>query len=63
VQAALSKLMGNLERAIPLPLALVSQYLPEMAAEVRHSRLPNRAPAIIARKIEAVLEGYRAACG
>ncbi len=63
VQAALSKLLGNLESAAPLPLALVSQYLPEMADEMRSGRLPNRAPAIIARKIEAVLEDYRAACG
>jgi D-tagatose-1,6-bisphosphate aldolase subunit GatZ/KbaZ len=63
VQAALSKLMGNLERAAPLPLALVSQYLPEMAADVRSGRLPNRAPAIITRKVQAVLDDYRAACG
>ncbi len=63
VQAALKKLLENLERAAPLPITLLSQYLPEISPEIRQGRIPNQPAAILSHKIEAVLEDYRAACG
>lgn len=63
VQAALKRLLDNLERAAPLPITLLSQYLPDISPEIRQGRIPNQPAAIISYKIEAVLEDYRAACG
>lgn len=63
VQAAFRQLLANLERVAPLPLTLLSQYLPEMFGEIRRGLLLNHPAAFLERKIQAVLDTYRAACG
>jgi D-tagatose-1,6-bisphosphate aldolase subunit GatZ/KbaZ len=62
VQAALGRLLDNLAR-LPIPLALLSQYLPAQYERVRGGALANRAPALIHDKIAAVLADYATACG
>jgi D-tagatose-1,6-bisphosphate aldolase subunit GatZ/KbaZ len=60
VQATVARLMGNLSG--PLPLALLSQYLPRQHDQVRAGALPNDAPALLADAVEVVLRAYGAAC-
>ncbi len=60
VQAAVARLLGNLSG--PLPLALVSQYLPRQYDRVRTGALPNDAPALVADAVGVVLRTYGAAC-
>jgi D-tagatose-1,6-bisphosphate aldolase subunit GatZ/KbaZ len=61
VQQALAKLKANLD-ARPLPLPLLSQYLPEQAELVNAGRLPARAADLARHKIELVLARYARAC-
>jgi D-tagatose-1,6-bisphosphate aldolase subunit GatZ/KbaZ len=60
VEQAISRLMHNLDR--PLPLALLSQYLPVEYEAIRNAELENSAPAIIRHHIQSVLRVYAAAC-
>lgn len=60
VERAVSRLMHNLDR--PLPLPLLSQYLPVEYEAIRNSELENSAPAIIRHHIQSVLRVYAAAC-
>ncbi len=62
VQAALQRLLANL-RAAPIPLALLSQYLPGQYERVRAGSLVNTPDAHILDKIEDVLADYACACG
>jgi D-tagatose-1,6-bisphosphate aldolase subunit GatZ/KbaZ len=61
VQAALAHLLRNLE-GMTLPLGLLSQHLPEQARRVLSGELDAKPQALIANKVEAVLEGYAYAC-
>jgi D-tagatose-1,6-bisphosphate aldolase subunit GatZ/KbaZ len=61
VQAALEKLQHKLEGE-ELPLGLLSQHLPEQARRVLSGKLEARPQALIADKIETVLEVFAAAC-
>jgi D-tagatose-1,6-bisphosphate aldolase subunit GatZ/KbaZ len=61
VQAALGKLLNNLEGR-ELPLGLLSQHLPEQAKRVLSRELEAEPQALIAARVEAVLEGYTYAC-
>ncbi|MGC8857203.1 MAG: class II D-tagatose-bisphosphate aldolase non-catalytic subunit, partial [Anaerolineae bacterium] len=63
VQVAFRQLIANLEGVAPLPLTLLSQYLPEISLEIREGRLARRPLALIQGKIQKVLEDYRLACG
>jgi D-tagatose-1,6-bisphosphate aldolase subunit GatZ/KbaZ len=60
VEQAVSRLTHNLDR--PLPLVLLSQYLPAEYEAIRNARLENSAPAIIRHHIQGVLRVYAAAC-
>lgn len=60
VQAAVDRLLANL--AGPLPLALLSQYLPRQHDRVRDGVLPNNAAALAADAVGVVLRIYDAAC-
>lgn len=60
VRAAVARLLDNLSR--PLPLALLSQYLPRQYERVRDGALPNSAPALLADAVAVVLRTYDAAC-
>lgn len=60
VRAAVTRLLGNLSR--PLPLALLSQYLPRQHDRVRDGSLPNSAPVLLADAVAVVLQTYSAAC-
>jgi D-tagatose-1,6-bisphosphate aldolase subunit GatZ/KbaZ len=60
VQTALRQLLGNLEQR-PLPLTLLSQFLPEQYGQVRAGEIPPLPPAIIQAKIGATLDSYRMA--
>ncbi|MGQ9662353.1 MAG: class II D-tagatose-bisphosphate aldolase non-catalytic subunit [Kiritimatiellia bacterium] len=62
VQAAVARLLANLE-ANPIPLPLLSFYLPEEYHLVRTKLIPNRPRALIRSRISAVLTAYDYACG
>jgi D-tagatose-1,6-bisphosphate aldolase subunit GatZ/KbaZ len=62
VQAALARLLENLEQK-PLPLALVSQFLPEQYRQIQAGALENRPRALLQDKIALVLGEYAFACG
>ena len=59
VGAAVARLLANLDA--PLPLSLLSQYLPVQYALVREGRLANSAAALLRAAVTAVLEPYAAA--
>ncbi|MGD0732125.1 MAG: class II D-tagatose-bisphosphate aldolase, non-catalytic subunit [Terracidiphilus sp.] len=61
LQQAVDELMHNLGG--PLPLALLSQYLPSEFDAIRAGRLSNSTPAIIRHHIQLVLKVYAQACG
>lgn len=61
VEAEVNRLLHNLSG--PLPLALLSQYLPVEYEAIREGELENSAPAIIRHRIQSVLRVYAAACG
>jgi D-tagatose-1,6-bisphosphate aldolase subunit GatZ/KbaZ len=60
VKEAVDRLMQNLKG--PLPLALLSQYLPYEHDAIRNGHLENCAFAIIVYHIQRVLKVYAAAC-
>jgi D-tagatose-1,6-bisphosphate aldolase subunit GatZ/KbaZ len=62
VQAAAERLVGNLS-AHPVPLTLISQYLPTQYRAVREGALPNDPRALIGAGIGAVIDTYARACG
>jgi D-tagatose-1,6-bisphosphate aldolase subunit GatZ/KbaZ len=62
VRDALERLLGDLSRR-PIPLALLSQYLPAQYAAVRAGKLEPSPEALIRHRIGAVLKTYWAACG
>ena len=62
VQISLARLLDNLERH-PVPLALLSQFLPVQYERVRAGILPNAPRAYIHDKIRHVLADYSHACG
>jgi D-tagatose-1,6-bisphosphate aldolase subunit GatZ/KbaZ len=61
VQAALSHLLRNLSQK-PLPLSLVSQYLPVQYRHIRSGDLPNDAQDILLDRVMDVLKDYTYAC-
>lgn len=61
VEQEVNRLLHNLSG--PLPLALLSQYLPLQFEAIREGRLENSAAAIIRHRIQCVLRVYAAACG
>ncbi len=61
VQTALAKLITNLAGQ-PLPLSLLSQYLPVQYERIRNRALANSPRAIILDKIASVLTDYAHAC-
>jgi D-tagatose-1,6-bisphosphate aldolase subunit GatZ/KbaZ len=62
VQSALGCLLRNLAEK-PLPLTLVSQFLPGQWEGLRSGRIANTPEALIMDKIGTVLEAYSRACG
>jgi D-tagatose-1,6-bisphosphate aldolase subunit GatZ/KbaZ len=61
VEAALQRLIANLN-AQPLPVALLSQFLPEQALAVAEGRLPARAEDLVRDKVRQLLARYARAC-
>jgi len=62
VQSALASMLVNLS-TMPIPLPLLSQFLPDQFRSVRNGRLQNEPRALIQDKISAVLDDYAFACG
>jgi D-tagatose-1,6-bisphosphate aldolase subunit GatZ/KbaZ len=62
VQSSLHRLFANMARQ-PLPLTMVSQYLPVQYQRVRQGLLSPHPRDLIADKINLVLEDYEFACG
>lgn len=60
VQAAFSRLMRNLDDR-PIPLGLLSQYMPDEYRRVRSGELENRPRDLLLGKVMEVLETYRLA--
>ena len=61
VQVSLAKLYRNLGE-LPLPLSLLSQYMPQQYKRIRRGELENKPHALIVDKITAVLSDYAYAC-
>lgn len=61
VEAALQRLIANLD-AQPLPLGLLSQFLPEQAQAVVEGRLAGRAEDLARDKVRQLLARYARAC-
>ncbi len=57
VQAALEKLLHNLGEG-PLPLSLLSQYLPRQYEKIRAGKLPNLPRQLLLDAVTAVLDDY-----
>jgi len=62
VQAALRRLLANLEAHPPSP-TLLSQYLPGAFRAVREGRIPNRPRDLARWRVHEVMELYARACG
>jgi len=62
VVAALDRLLANLDAKV-LPLALLSQYLPDEYRAVREGRLSPNARGLAMHHVELVLRQYASACG
>jgi D-tagatose-1,6-bisphosphate aldolase subunit GatZ/KbaZ len=62
VQAEIERLIENLT-ARPLPLTLVSQYLPVEYAAIRAGQIENQPGEMIRSHIQCVLQWYATACG
>ncbi len=62
VQLALSRLLQNLGEW-PLPLTLLSQYVPVQYARIRSGEIANEPRAILLDKVRRVLSDYSYACG
>ncbi|HKN16603.1 MAG TPA: class II D-tagatose-bisphosphate aldolase, non-catalytic subunit [Candidatus Sulfotelmatobacter sp.] len=62
VQAEIERLIENLA-ARPVPLTLVSQYLPREYEAIRAEQIANQPGAIIRCHIQFVLRSYATACG
>ncbi len=63
VQAAVERLMRNLERKKPWPLTLISQFAPQAYEKIRAGALENSPQAVIRARVERVLEEYALAEG
>ena len=61
VQAALAKLLANLDSSPP-PLALVSQYMPNEYAAIRTGQLTLRSRDLLLHRVACVLKTYADAC-
>jgi D-tagatose-1,6-bisphosphate aldolase subunit GatZ/KbaZ len=62
VQVALDRLLDNLSAA-PIPLPLLSQYLPDQFRVLRGSPIPKDPREFIEYKIVEILDDYSYACG
>jgi D-tagatose-1,6-bisphosphate aldolase subunit GatZ/KbaZ len=62
VESALQRLLENLT-ANPVPLSLLSQFLPVQYCLVREGLLPYEPKVWIQHKIQTVLADYAYACG
>jgi D-tagatose-1,6-bisphosphate aldolase subunit GatZ/KbaZ len=62
VRTAVDRLIDNLS-ARPIPLALLSQYLPLQYLAVRAGTLPNDPRALIRAGVGTVIDAYARACG
>jgi D-tagatose-1,6-bisphosphate aldolase subunit GatZ/KbaZ len=62
VQAALGRLLQNLGEK-PLPLALISQFMPQQWEKIRSGQISLTPEALILDKLASVLEAYTLACG
>lgn len=61
VEAALNQLMRNLATN-PLPLSLISQYLPAQYKKIRNGEMNNSAYELLIGQVTDVLEDYQFAC-
>ena len=61
VQAALTKLLSNLE-SVTIPQSLLSQYAPLALDQIRMGKLPHRPASVINASIQVVLDDYQYAC-
>ncbi len=62
VQEALRTLLANLAQN-PVPLSLLSQFMPEQYEAVREERIPNSPRDLIRNRIAQILDIYADACG
>ncbi len=57
---ALAKLFENLNQPIPLPL--ISQYLPDLYMDVRANKVENNGKSLVLEKIMRICDDYQQAC-
>jgi D-tagatose-1,6-bisphosphate aldolase subunit GatZ/KbaZ len=62
VQVAFTRLLKNLGDD-PLPLSLISQYMPDQYERIRAGEIQNRPGELMLRRVMDVLDDYAMACG
>jgi D-tagatose-1,6-bisphosphate aldolase subunit GatZ/KbaZ len=62
LREAVDRLLANLA-ATPIPLTLLSQYLPAQAEAVREGRLAPRPADLVCHRVGGVVDRYAVACG
>ena len=62
IRSSVDRLLGNLSLR-PIPLTLVSQYLPVQYGKIRQGTMAPRPEELIRGRIDDVLNGYFDACG
>ena len=62
VRRALQVLIANLSRR-PIPLSLLSQFLPGQCMRIREGVLDNAPQALLTDRIDQILDGYSSSCG
>lgn len=62
VRRALLVLIANLSRR-PIPLSLLSQFLPGQCLRIREGVLDNAPQALLTDRIDQILDGYSSSCG
>lgn len=62
LRGAVQRLLSNLSAA-PIPLTLLSQYLPAQADAVRSGRLSPRPAGLVRHRVGEIVDRYATACG
>jgi D-tagatose-1,6-bisphosphate aldolase subunit GatZ/KbaZ len=61
VQKAFARLLDHFS-GTPIPLSLLSQFMPDLYPAVHDGSIPNRGISLLFARIQSVLEDYRMAC-
>lgn len=63
IEAAVSRMFANIDRCGPIPLGLLSQYLPHQSEHLREGLVANEATALTKDAVRVAIAPYASACG